>query len=57
MTVRKKIFRNTLVNSSGKLLSFALQIFIVTYLIKTLGDRIIRRVRFGAGARCRDKPA
>lgn len=37
MTVRKKIFRNTLVNSSGKLLSFALQIFIVTYLIKTLG--------------------
>lgn len=35
--VRKRIFLNTLINSSGKLLSFGLQIFIVTYLIKSLG--------------------
>ncbi len=35
--LRKKIFLNTAVNSGGKLLSFALQIFIITYLIKTLG--------------------
>lgn len=35
--LRKKIFLNTAVNSGGKLLSFALQIFIITYLIKVLG--------------------
>ncbi|RJQ53090.1 MAG: hypothetical protein C4526_06930 [Nitrospiraceae bacterium] len=35
--LRKKIFINTAVNSGGKLLSFALQIFIMTYLIKVLG--------------------
>lgn len=35
--LRKKIFLNTIINSGGKLLSFALQIFIITYLIKTLG--------------------
>jgi O-antigen/teichoic acid export membrane protein len=35
--LRKKIFLNTIVNSGGKLLSFALQIFIITYLIKVLG--------------------
>lgn len=33
----KKIFLNTAVNSAGKFLSFAFQIFIITYLIKTLG--------------------
>lgn len=35
--LRKKIFFNTVVNSSGKLLSFVFQIFIITYLIKVLG--------------------
>jgi len=35
--LRKKIFLNTAVNSGGKLLSFALQLFIITYLIKVLG--------------------
>ncbi|MFA5848068.1 MAG: hypothetical protein WC855_14330, partial [Thermodesulfovibrionales bacterium] len=33
----KKIFLNTAVNSAGKFISFAFQIFIITYLIKTLG--------------------
>ncbi|TAL28757.1 MAG: hypothetical protein EPN94_00160, partial [Nitrospirae bacterium] len=35
--LRKRIFLNTAVNSGGKFLSFAFQIFIITYLIKTLG--------------------
>ncbi|MEW6600335.1 MAG: oligosaccharide flippase family protein, partial [Nitrospirota bacterium] len=35
--LRRKIFLNTIINSGGKLLSFALQLFIITYLIKVLG--------------------
>lgn len=35
--LRKKIFLNTVINSGGKLLSFAFQLFIITYLIKVLG--------------------
>lgn len=35
--IKKKIISGTAINATGKALSFALQIFIVTYLIKTLG--------------------
>lgn len=35
--LKKRILTNTFVNSTGKFLSFSLQLFIITYLIKTLG--------------------
>ena len=35
--LKKKILSNTLINSGGKLLSFFLQLFIITYLVKSLG--------------------
>lgn len=35
--IRKKIISGTAINIIGKTLSFALQLFIITYLIKTLG--------------------
>lgn len=35
--IKKKIIGGTAINATGKALSFALQLFIITYLIKTLG--------------------
>src|SRR3989304_3711003 len=35
--IRKRIFKNTFVNSIGKILSFAFQMAIVSYLVKNLG--------------------
>ena len=35
--IRKRILTNTLINSAGKFISFVLQLFIIAYLIKTLG--------------------
>ena len=35
--LRKRILTNTAINTAGKLLAFILQLFIITYLIKSLG--------------------
>src|SRR4030066_270633 len=35
--IRKRIFKNTFSNSIGKILSFAFQMAIVSYLVKNLG--------------------
>ncbi len=38
--IKKKIFTNTFINFAGKLFSYTLQLFIITYLIKKLGKDV-----------------